>query len=41
VLVQTADKLALFAIVVVICLIASAMGIRRALHVEAGAALTG
>ncbi len=41
VLVQTADKLTLLAIVVVICLIASAMGIRRALHVEAGAALTG
>jgi putative ABC transport system permease protein len=41
VLVQTTDKLTLLAIVVVICVIASAMGIRRALAVEAGAALTG
>jgi putative ABC transport system permease protein len=41
VLVQTTDKLALLAMVVVICVIASAMGIRRALRVEAGAALTG
>jgi putative ABC transport system permease protein len=41
VLVGTSDKLILLAMVVVICLIASAMGIRRALRVEAGAALTG
>jgi len=41
VLVQTADKLTLLAMVVGICVIASAMGIRRALAVEAGAALTG
>ncbi|HEX9638366.1 MAG TPA: ABC transporter permease [Acidobacteriota bacterium] len=41
VLVETADKLTLLVMVVVICVIASAMGIRRALRVEAGAALTG
>jgi putative ABC transport system permease protein len=41
VLVQTADKLTLLGIVVAICLVASAAGIRRALRVEAGAALTG
>jgi putative ABC transport system permease protein len=41
VLVQTTDKLTLLAIVVAICVVASAMGIRRALRVEAGAALTG
>ena len=41
VLVETADKLTLLAIVVAICFVASAMGIRRALGVEAGAALTG
>jgi putative ABC transport system permease protein len=41
VLVETTDKLTLLAMVVVICVIASAMGIRRALQVEAGAALTG
>jgi putative ABC transport system permease protein len=41
VLVQTADKLTLLAMVVGICVIASAAGIRRALAVEAGAALTG
>jgi putative ABC transport system permease protein len=41
VLVETADKLTLLVIVVAICVIASVMGIRRALHVEAGTALTG
>jgi putative ABC transport system permease protein len=41
VLVQTSDKLALLAMVVAISVVASAMGIRRALRVEAGAALTG
>ena len=41
VLVETTDKLTLLAMVVVISVIASAMGIRRALRVEAGAALTG
>jgi putative ABC transport system permease protein len=41
VLVGTTDKLTLFVMVVAICVIASAMGIRRALRVEAGAALTG
>jgi len=35
------DELLLLAIVVVICLVASAMGLRKALRVEAGAALTG
>ena len=41
VLVQTADKLTLLGMVVVICVIASAIGIRRALRVEASTALTG
>ena len=41
VLVRFNDQLTLFAMVVVICLVASAMGIRRALRVEASAALTG
>jgi putative ABC transport system permease protein len=41
VLVGAADQLTLLAIVLAICLIASAMGIRRALRVDAGAALTG
>ena len=41
VLVQTADKLTLLAMVVVICVIASVIGIRRALRVEASTALTG
>lgn len=41
VLVETGDKLTLLVIVVAICVIASVMGIRRALHVEAGTALTG
>ncbi len=41
VLVQTSDKLTLLAMVVAISVVASAMGIRRALRVEAGAALTG
>lgn len=40
VLVGTADKLTLLAMVLVICVAASAMGIRRALQVEAGAALS-
>ncbi len=41
VLVEPADKLTLLGMVVVICVIASVMGIRRALRVDAGAALTG
>ncbi len=41
VVVETGDQMALLGIVVTICVIASAMGIRKALHVEAGAALTG
>jgi putative ABC transport system permease protein len=41
VIVGLPDQLLLLAIVVVICLVASAMGLRRALRVEAGAALTG
>lgn len=41
VIVGLPDELLLLAIVVVICLVASAMGLRRALRVEAGAALTG
>lgn len=41
VLVGTSDQLFLLAMVMAICLVASAMGIRRALRVEAGAALTG
>jgi putative ABC transport system permease protein len=41
VLVETADELTLLGMVLVICVIASVMGIRRALRIEAGAALTG
>jgi putative ABC transport system permease protein len=41
VLVTTADKLTLLAMIMAICVIASFMGIRRALQVEAGTALTG
>jgi len=41
VLVQAEDRLLLLAVVVVVCVLASALGIRRALRVEAGAALTG
>jgi len=41
VVVESGDQLALLCIVVAICVIASAMGIRSALRVEAGAALTG
>jgi putative ABC transport system permease protein len=41
VLVGPPDELLLLAIVLVICVAASAMGLRRALQVEAGAALTG
>jgi putative ABC transport system permease protein len=41
VIVQTGDKLMLLGMVMVICVIASAMGIRRALRVEASTALTG
>jgi putative ABC transport system permease protein len=41
VLVETGDKLTLLGIVVGICVVASAIGIRRALRVEAGAALSG
>ncbi len=41
VIVGLPDELLLLAIVVVICLVASAMGLRKALRVEAGAALTG
>ncbi|MCG3148253.1 MAG: putative ABC transporter permease [Verrucomicrobiae bacterium] len=41
VVVETADQLALLGVVVAICMLASALGIRRALRVEAGAALTG
>ena len=41
VLVQTADKLILLGLVVVICVLASLMGIRRALRVDPGAALIG
>jgi putative ABC transport system permease protein len=41
VVVGPADQLSLLAIVVGICLFASLMGVRRALRVEAGAALTG
>ena len=40
VLVGTADKLTLLAMVLGICVVASAMGIRRALQVEASAALS-
>ena len=41
VLVGPADQLLLLAIVIAICLVASFMGLRRALQVEAGEALTG
>ena len=41
VIVGPADQLLLLAIVLVICLVASGMGLRRALRVEAGTALTG
>jgi len=41
VIVGPADQLVLLAIVVGICLFASVMGVRRALRVEAGAALSG
>jgi putative ABC transport system permease protein len=41
VVVETGDQLLLLGVVVAICVIASALGIRRALAVEAGAALTG
>lgn len=41
VVVEIGDQLALLGIVIAICVLASAMGIRRALRVEAGAALTG
>jgi putative ABC transport system permease protein len=41
VLVETEDRLLLLAVVVVVCVLASVLGVRRALHVEAGAALTG
>ena len=41
VLVETSDRLLLLAVVVVVCVLASALGVRRALRVEAGAALTG
>jgi len=41
VLVETQDRLLLLAVVVVVCSLASVLGVRRALRVEAGAALTG
>jgi putative ABC transport system permease protein len=41
VIVGTSDQLFLLVIVVVSCVVASVMGLRRALRVEAGAALTG
>ncbi|MBI3786358.1 MAG: ABC transporter permease [Deltaproteobacteria bacterium] len=41
VLVETGDKLTLLALVVAICVVASVMGIRRALRVDPGAALIG
>lgn len=41
VLVETQDRLLLLAVVVVVCALASVLGVRRALRVEAGAALTG
>jgi len=41
VLVGTTDKLALLALVIAICVVASLMGIRRALRVDPGAALIG
>jgi putative ABC transport system permease protein len=41
VLVETQDRLLLLAVVVVVCALASVLGVRRALRVDAGAALTG
>ena len=41
VLVETQDRLLLLGVVVVVCVLASVLGVRRALRVEAGAALTG
>ncbi|MGE0453243.1 MAG: ABC transporter permease [Vicinamibacteria bacterium] len=41
VLVETQDRLLLLGVVVVVCVLASALGIRRALRVEAAAALAG
>lgn len=41
VVVETGDQLNLLGVVAAICVLASAMGIRKALRVEAGAALTG
>ena len=41
VLVEAQDRLLLLAVVVVVCALASVLGVRRALRVEAGAALTG
>jgi putative ABC transport system permease protein len=41
VVVELGDQLSLLGVVISICIVASAMGIRRALRVEAGAALTG
>ncbi|MHB8418345.1 MAG: ABC transporter permease [Myxococcales bacterium] len=41
VLVETADKLTLLGVVAACCVVASAMGVRRALRVEPGAALGG
>jgi putative ABC transport system permease protein len=41
VLVDTTDKLALLGVVVTICLVASVVGIRRALRVDPAAALIG
>jgi putative ABC transport system permease protein len=41
VLVETSDQLLLLVIVVASCVVASVMGLRRALRVDAGAALTG
>jgi len=41
VLVETQDRLLLLAVVIVVCALASVLGVRRALRVEAGAALTG
>ena len=41
VVVETGDQIRLLGVVVAICIVASMMGIRRALRVEPGAALTG
>ena len=41
VIVGTSDQLFLLVLVVASCVVASVMGLRRALRVEAGAALTG